>query len=906
MTVAFGINDQGLVVGAYQTADQTHGFIYNGTDFFDVDVPGAALTFAQDINDWGQIAGFYVGNNGNTHGFVFAEGNFYTIEAPTGVGAIPGTVEVTGINNLGQVVGTYATDGFDGSQGFVTTLGMEFTYDVSFFDHPDAVPSSGGPASFGTEIRNSNVDGDFVGRYSDRRARRSRARASPTSAARFSIFRSWTRPAASPRPTSTISTRSSAPIASPRTAPSTASSLTTKTLLTLDSTLGDAGTTELLGMNNIGQIVGTYTDGGVEHAFVYDATNGFVELDLSAAGTVGNDIIALDVNDFGQIVGTYVDVISGIRHGFLLKDGVFTTIAHPDAAGFGSGGVSINNAGQIAGFYMDSSFVVHAFVYSGGVYSTVDMPNPGGAYGISNSGVVSGSDNDGTTHHGFMAEISGATLVPTLVPPPVVIVWDDPVNGDFNDATKWMGGVVPGELDKAVINRPGEFTVTLSSDHTVDKLVVGSLDNDGVRLRIVDAALQVDGGKISAAGTIELDSDSAIGAALLIGANTAITGGCGCEPDIEMGLTDPVGPIRIGTADGLIDVVRLTNTSAWIAGQGQIGDAMMQLVNGGIIEARDGTLVLDTGANKIVNDGNLEAGTDGTLDVNSEIANYFVIEATGDTDGGTINLDGDVKNYAIIAAEEAGSVNVTGALKNFGLIEIEGSFSASGSVLNDAGIEASGTGLIDITGDVVNKGGITAFDDSSVLLHGAVNNAAGTLTADGGLLLVGSTSGAAGEARIVDDGTMHFRGFGPRACPLRRRRRRHADPGRCQHVQERHHRLRRHRHDPVQGSAVRVGRRVPVYRVDQHPEGVRERRPQLEVQLRRVLHGLGLPDHRQRHRPRRDPARRAADRLRQRPQRSGRNPFRPDIDCELRSLIRPQMTHWHRRSRLRRQRFYFV
>ena len=50
--------------------------------------------------------------------------------------------------------------------------------------------------------------------------------------------------------------------------------------LTLDSTLGDDGTTELLGMNNIGQIVGTYVDRGAEHAFVYDAINGFAELDL--------------------------------------------------------------------------------------------------------------------------------------------------------------------------------------------------------------------------------------------------------------------------------------------------------------------------------------------------------------------------------------------------------------------------------------------------------------------------------------------------------------------------------------------------------------------------------------------------------------------------------------------------
>jgi hypothetical protein len=357
-----------------------------------------------------------------------------------------------------------------------------------------------------------------------------------------------------------------------------------------------------------------------------------------------------------------------------------------------------------------------------------------------------------------MAEISGATLVLTFVPPPVVIAWDNPVDGDFESGSNWIGGVVPGDTDRAVINRPGEFTVTLTSDHAVGQIVVGSFDNDEMTLRILDATLQVDNGKIIAPGTIELDSDTATGAALLIGANTAVFGGCGCEPDIEMGLTDPVGDIRIGTADGLADVVRLVNKSAWIAGQGQIGDAMMQLVNGGIIEARDGTLVLDTGANKIVNDGNLEAGADGTLDVDSEINNYFVIEATGDTDGGTINLDGTVKNFGIIAAEEAGSVNVTGALKNFGLIEIEGSFSASGSVLNDAGIEASGTGLIDITGNVVNKGGITACDDSSVLLHGAVNNAAGTLTADGGLLLVGSTSGAAGTAEIIDDGTIHFEG----------------------------------------------------------------------------------------------------------------------------------------------------
>ena len=154
-----------------------------------------------------------------------------------------------------------------------------------------------------------------------------------------------------------------------------------------------------------------------------------------------------------------------------------------------------------------------------------------------------------------------------------------------------------------------------------------------------------------------------------------------------MGLTDPVGPIRIGTADGLADVVRLTNTSAWIAGQGQIGDAMMKLVNFDNIEARGGTLVLDTGTNRIVNDsGFLFAGSDSTLEVNSDINNFGEITAFGDPGhaSGTINLNGAVKNFGIIAANEGGSVNVTGALKNYELITVSGSFSASGPVLNDA------------------------------------------------------------------------------------------------------------------------------------------------------------------------------------------------------------------------------
>ena len=137
-----------------------------------------------------------------------------------------------------------------------------------------------------------------------------------------------------------------------------------------------------------------------------------------------------------------------------------------------------------------------------------------------------------------------------------------------------------------------------------------------------------------------------------------------------------------------------------------------------------------------MNDGDfLDAGSDGTLDVNSDINNFGEITAFGDPGhaSGTINLNGAVKNFGIIAANEGGSVNVTGALKNFELITVNGSFSASGPVLNDAnGIQSIGNGVIDITGNVVNKGGIAARDDSTTWLHGTVNNAVGELIAEDG------------------------------------------------------------------------------------------------------------------------------------------------------------------------------
>src|SRR5262249_55004649 len=73
---------------------------------------------------------------------------------------------------------------------------------------------------------------------------------------------------------------------------------------------------------------------------------------------------ALGINDVGQIVGTY-DNASG-HHGFLYFNGVYTSIDDPQAGtmpGQGTYGASgIDNAGNIVGYYVVCSNHFHAIL----------------------------------------------------------------------------------------------------------------------------------------------------------------------------------------------------------------------------------------------------------------------------------------------------------------------------------------------------------------------------------------------------------------------------------------------------------------------------------------------------------------------------------------------------------------
>jgi uncharacterized membrane protein len=77
--------------------------------FIPIDVPftGVLNTFAEGINDSGDIVGFYsVGTA--IHGFLDSGGAFTPIDIPF---ADPGTSSAAGINDLGQIVGAYGKGG---------------------------------------------------------------------------------------------------------------------------------------------------------------------------------------------------------------------------------------------------------------------------------------------------------------------------------------------------------------------------------------------------------------------------------------------------------------------------------------------------------------------------------------------------------------------------------------------------------------------------------------------------------------------------------------------------------------------------------------------------------------------------------------------------------------------------
>jgi probable HAF family extracellular repeat protein len=274
----------------------------DGFTFTTIDFPGAPQTVLNNINAPGQIVGFYGPGTVNigvpAHGFLLDKGTFSTIDFPGANYTVP-----SASNPRGEIVGFYLDSG-GLYHGFVLNRGTYTSVDAPF------------PGAAGTTLLGPfNPQGQIVGLY---------------------------------------------------TAPSglLGGFLLEGGVFTLLPQFPGSISTTPNGINASGDITGIWMpDRNTLHSFLL-VRGSFTRLEDPEAGNCTGAVYCTTtfvtaINDHDQIVGWFVKD-DGTTHGFLLSQGVYTTIDFPGAAVTYADG--INDAGQIVGAYLDSSGVNHGFL----------------------------------------------------------------------------------------------------------------------------------------------------------------------------------------------------------------------------------------------------------------------------------------------------------------------------------------------------------------------------------------------------------------------------------------------------------------------------------------------------------------------------------------------------------------
>jgi hypothetical protein len=155
LNTTIGVNPQGDIVASYSNTvgGPALGFLLSHGQYTAISPPGAGCsgTLPAGINAQGDIVGWYFKlpvTECFTHGFLLSKGTYTDIDVPASLGASPGTTVAMGINERGDVVGTY-NDAVGNIHGFLLSHGSFSTVDV--------------PGAAGTYLLGISVQGDIVG-----------------------------------------------------------------------------------------------------------------------------------------------------------------------------------------------------------------------------------------------------------------------------------------------------------------------------------------------------------------------------------------------------------------------------------------------------------------------------------------------------------------------------------------------------------------------------------------------------------------------------------------------------------------------------------------------------------------------------------------------------------------------
>ncbi len=161
-------------------------------------------------------------------------------------------------------------------------------------------------------------------------------------------------------------------------------------------TLG--GNSVAFGINDSGQIVGSYISANTTHAFLY--ANGSMQ-DIGVMDSAADMAQATGINNNGQISGSSRILTNGLNmsRAFLYSNGSMVNLGTLGTGSFANG---LNGDGQVVGDASTVSGAIHSFLYSDGTMQ--DLGTLGGnasyAFGINGSGQVVGYSrtSDGASH----------------------------------------------------------------------------------------------------------------------------------------------------------------------------------------------------------------------------------------------------------------------------------------------------------------------------------------------------------------------------------------------------------------------------------------------------------------------------------------------------------------------------
>ena len=395
-TIVFGVNASGAMTGTY--SDQVyvgHGFVCaaGGTSCTSFDAPSAGSspstgsfqgTAGIGIDTAGDVVGIWFDSNNAYHGFFLQAGSTTPIDfddpnetnPPTSRGTFP-----MGINDNGQIVGTYSTGSYDTLSlyhGFLCKLtGTTCTF--TEIDDPSAgIGSVSSYQKEGTVPMAINASGVVAGFYVD------------SSGNRHGFIRS----------------------AAGSYASFDAPGATTNT--------GKGGSftgTIPMSIDAAGDVVGSYTDSsGLRHGFILPAGsttatpfNAPGANTTSQSGTFDGTFPSRIDATGSYITGIYTDS-SGLGHGFvyylpLTDSGSFTAFTAPNQITSTSGipiqgGVlGVNASGTVVGFYLDSNEVSHGFEYAPTATPTPTFSPAQGTYSSVQSVTISDTDSSATIYY---------------------------------------------------------------------------------------------------------------------------------------------------------------------------------------------------------------------------------------------------------------------------------------------------------------------------------------------------------------------------------------------------------------------------------------------------------------------------------------------------------------------------